>query len=233
LGSLLTSTQAPAHSLYPVLHAKPQLPLSHTAWACVTPVVHLLSHCPQWLALLPRSTHVLPHKLGVCVGQPGLQPLAEHTGVVAGHRTPHAPQWLGSVMSVSQPVSASPEQFAQPGAQAVGAKLHRPSAEQETAPDTCGRAVQLCPQLPQCWTSLGTQDEPHDSWPLGHEPEPAWGVGAPRPARVPGPAPALDRAPDAPPLPDKPPTLIAAPLDPETFRLPAPALLGSTPESVP
>ena len=66
----------------------------------------------------------------------------EHTRVVPEHCMSQRPQWLGWVMSVSQPVSGSFEQFAQPGAQALGAKLQLP-ATHATVPTTCGRIVQL------------------------------------------------------------------------------------------
>ena len=88
-------------------------------------------------------------------------------GVVPEHCTSQRPQCAGTVTSVSQPVSGSFVQFAQPGAHDVLAKL-QPPAEQDTAPVTCCSVVQLWPQRPQFCASLGRHCVPHCKLPSAH-----------------------------------------------------------------
>jgi hypothetical protein len=76
-------------------------------------------------------------------------PDPEQTGAEEGHTLTQLPQLAARVMSVSQPSSALPVQWAQPGAQAKAEKEHCPEASHETAPATCGRTVQSWAQVPQ------------------------------------------------------------------------------------
>jgi hypothetical protein len=128
------------------LHAKLQALAAHAGWACATVVVHASVHDPQCWGSLVVSAQVDPQSVGALLGQPVTHeyalPVAPQTGKVAGHALPQPPQWLGCVMSVSQPSSARLEQCAQPAAQDDAPKLHSPAASQETAPATCGSTVQ-------------------------------------------------------------------------------------------
>src|SRR5438309_7372728 len=67
--------------------------------------VHALLHPPQWLALVWRSTHCLPHSVGAAAVQPVVQtkPLTagEQLGAPAGQTALHAPQCVAWERSVS------------------------------------------------------------------------------------------------------------------------------------
>lgn len=98
-------------------------------------------------------------------------PEPAHSGVAPEHVVVQLPQWAGTVTSVSQPLSATVPQWAQPEAHADGAKAHWPDESHETVPVTWASAVQSWPQLPQLCTSLGTQPPAHVRYPAGHPPE--------------------------------------------------------------
>lgn len=118
-----------------------QRPPSQTGCAWVTGVVHFMPHAPQCIASLVVSAHVPPHSVGVLAGHPETHVPRAHIGVLASHFVPHAPQSVACVISVSQPISASFEQGAQPFAHDAALNTQLP-AEHETEPVTFGNAVQ-------------------------------------------------------------------------------------------
>lgn len=137
-----------------------QLPFSQTGCACVTEVVHGWPHAPQCIASVVVSAHVPPHSVGALAGQPETHIPRAHIGVLGSHFTPHAPQSVACVTSVSQPSSASFEQCAQPFAHDAALKTQVP-AEHDTVPVTFGNAVQSCPHVPQLRLSFGTHTPSH------------------------------------------------------------------------
>lgn len=132
-------------------------------------------------------------------------------------------------MSVSQPVSGSLEQLAQPGAQDDAGKPHFPGPEQVTGPETCGKLLQLWPQLPQFWASLGTQNSPQASSPFAHRGAPGAGVEPPLPAAV---LPLPAAAPDAPALPTAIGGIAALPPAPAADPALGPGVLAPDPAAV-
>jgi hypothetical protein len=103
------------HSKKPVLHANPHWLVMHVGVAFSTAVVHTSPQLPQ----LERSVVVSAHSVGLAVGhavRPALQlsvhPPAAHAGcplplVGPGHVLPHAPQFVASCCSSTQPVGAA------------------------------------------------------------------------------------------------------------------------------
>jgi hypothetical protein len=75
-------------------------------------------------------------------------PELEQKGVVPVQALLQLPQWVGEVMSVSQPSLAMPLQSAQPGAHEVGGIEHIP-APHDVGPLTWATPAQSCPQVPQ------------------------------------------------------------------------------------
>jgi len=65
-----SSTQAPLHWEYPVLHVNPQAPATQAAWANATLVEHGTPHPPQLARLVIVLTQLLPHSVGVEAKQP-------------------------------------------------------------------------------------------------------------------------------------------------------------------
>jgi hypothetical protein len=82
VGSVSTSTQRPLHDFVP---AAQHAPLTHDE-----PAPHVVSHAPQWAALLVRSTHVEPHFVRP-LGQPSRQ-LPWKQNCESGHMVPQSPQ---------------------------------------------------------------------------------------------------------------------------------------------
>jgi hypothetical protein len=106
-------------------------------------------HAPQFATSVSRFTSQPFDASPSQLANPGLQTMPhvpeEHVAVpfVASHAVPHAPQWSGSLASVtSHPVDALASQSANPSAQAIA---HTP-AEQLAVPFVVLQAV---PQAPQ------------------------------------------------------------------------------------
>jgi hypothetical protein len=118
------------------------------------------------------SAHVPPHSVGVAAGHPETHVPLEHMGVLGSQATPHFPQFVGVVMSVSQPSIESSEQCAQPFAHEAAFKTQT-SPEHVAGPATLGSAVQSCPHAPQLRLSLGTHAPSHDNCSAGHPGLPA------------------------------------------------------------
>lgn len=120
------------------------------------------------------STHDAPHcdrPDAQADAQERVLPEPAQSGVAPEHVVVQLPQWAGTVTSVSQPLSTTVLQWAQPGAHADGAKEHWLVGSQETVPVTWGSTVQSWPQVPQLCASLGTQLPAHARYPAGHPPE--------------------------------------------------------------
>jgi hypothetical protein len=166
IASVLRSAHAPEHIMKPSVHSKLQRPPRHVGCACAIVVEHIVSHVPQCIVSFIVSAHVPPQSVGDVAGQPETHVPSEHIGVLASHATPHLPQFVGCVMSVSQPISGSSEQCAQPFAHDVVLTVQT-SPLQRTGPATFGKRVQSCLQVPQLRLSLGTHAPSQDSWPEG------------------------------------------------------------------
>jgi hypothetical protein len=82
--------------------------LSHVALPPLAGAGHALSQDPQWLGEVLRSTHIVPHWVGVDVGHEFVHPEAEQMGLSAAQVFPQAPQFIVVVVFVSQP-SSGPE----------------------------------------------------------------------------------------------------------------------------
>jgi hypothetical protein len=162
--SLVVSTQSLPHCVKPALHPKLHEPDRHDASACAPAAEQLLSHEPQRFASDSRSAQLFPHNVGAVAGQPETQVPFEHIGVSAAQAFPHPPQFSGCVTSVSQPVSGSLPQCAQPLAQAAALNEQAP-AEHVVVPTTCGKREQSWLHAPQFLLSLVTHAPAHDSWP--------------------------------------------------------------------
>ena len=82
----------------------------------VVPPVHAVVQLPQWLLSDVTSAQDPEHSVGVAAGQPETQadpaPDGPHTGVAPVHVTPHPPQLVAEVRSVSQPSLGVVEQWA-------------------------------------------------------------------------------------------------------------------------
>jgi hypothetical protein len=94
--AVVSGTQAPLQSVYPVLQAKVHALLTHTAFAFAAPVVQTTPQVPQFFASLVVSTHALPlHSVGVAGGQAERQvnapPELAHTSFAA-HAFAQPPQ---------------------------------------------------------------------------------------------------------------------------------------------
>jgi hypothetical protein len=126
--------------------------------------VHGEPHSPQCIASIFVFVHVPLHNVGSESGQPETHLPAEHIGVLSSHSTPHSPQLVGCVMSVSHPSFGSSEQCAQPFAHDAALSTHSPS-EHATLPTTFDNAVQSCPHSPQLRLSFGTHASSHSSCP--------------------------------------------------------------------
>jgi hypothetical protein len=148
-----SSTQAPAHRLYPLLQVNVQLLDAQVAWAWATLVMHAFPQVMQLFALLVVSTHVPLHSVGVLAGHPETHPNVafepEHTGVPPLQVVVQPPQCVGWVMSVSQPSAARPLQSAHPGAQEDPGNAHCLSAPHVVGPVTFASWVQSTPHDPQ------------------------------------------------------------------------------------
>jgi len=121
-------------------HLLPQAwkPASQTNWQslethCACPfatIGHARWHDPQWLTLLVRSAHCLPHRVGASPGHPLTHWNAPLDGVQSGAAVPHAalhvPQWPGCDRSVSQPLPSSWSQSEKPATH--DATAHAPPA---------------------------------------------------------------------------------------------------------
>src|SRR5438105_8753388 len=114
-----------------------------------------LSHMPQWLTLVVRSTHVVAQSVGVLLGHELTHPEVAEQLYPGAHCLPHPAQFMGEVKSVSQPSSELAEQCPVPERQAELGTTHLP-AEQVTPAllATLGSVVQSWPQLPQFFASV-------------------------------------------------------------------------------
>jgi hypothetical protein len=114
-GSLVSSTHAVGapvgQALKPLLQLKEHALDLHAGWPLVMPE-HTLPQVLQFFASVDVSVQVPLHSVDVGALQPVAQPEASHTGAVDGHAVVHEPQCDGTVMSVSQPLSALPSQLA-------------------------------------------------------------------------------------------------------------------------
>jgi hypothetical protein len=125
-------------------HVPPQscVPLAwHLHWLLwhVLPPVHAAPQPPQFEVSLVISTHEVPHVIrpeAQADAQERVLPEPAHSGVPPEHAVVQLPQCAGTVISVSQPLSATVLQCAQPGVHAEGSKEHCPEAPQDTAPVT-------------------------------------------------------------------------------------------------
>jgi hypothetical protein len=103
--SVVVSTQALPHLVYPLLHVKLHVPVEQVAWPFVTPG-HLLPHAWQFCGSFCSSTQVAPqrtwpegqpdtHTAGPPPSSPPSAAEAEHTGVPASRlqATPQKPQF--------------------------------------------------------------------------------------------------------------------------------------------
>lgn len=161
--STLRSMHAIPHAMKPSVHMKSQRPFLHTGCECGTPAMHFVSQSPQCIASVIVSVQEPLQSVGVSVGQPETQVPEEHIGVLSPHSTPHLPQFVGSVMSVSQPSSGSLEQCAQPFAHELGLIVQVPF-EHVAGPATFGNAVQSWPHSPQLRLSFGTHVPSQLNW---------------------------------------------------------------------
>jgi hypothetical protein len=145
-----------------------------------------LSHAPQWLTLVLRSTQVVPHSVGVLAGHELTHPDVAEQLYPAAHLLPHPAQFMGDVKSVSQPSSGLVEQCPVPERHAELGTTHL-LAEQVTPAllATLGSVVQSWPQLPQFFTSVVVEMHvvPQRVIPVGHcmPHAPAWQVALPPP----------------------------------------------------
>lgn len=107
--SVCSSTHAPLQLEKPLLHATTHALFEQDAVALATVVVQAVPQAPQWLASLVVSAHVLPHSVGVVLGQPEAQAEATQTGVPASalHWVEQPPQWFASFVRLTH----VPEQF--------------------------------------------------------------------------------------------------------------------------
>jgi hypothetical protein len=71
--SVVVSTHAPAQRVKPLLHVNVHALETHTGDALATVVAQAAPQVLQSLALLVRSTHVVPQSVGVAAGQPETQ----------------------------------------------------------------------------------------------------------------------------------------------------------------
>ena len=126
---------------------------------------------PQFFASDLTSTHIVPQTSGKVPPQVNahwaVPVVSEQTGAVAGQAMPQPPQLGEFARSASQPSSGRGEQWANPLAQALAGTEQTPSWQvTPVAPiATLGRVPQLCPQVPQFFTSFWrlTQAEPQMS----------------------------------------------------------------------
>jgi hypothetical protein len=140
-GSGSAMQDEPSHDFVnPGSHANPHALPEQTLAACPTDTTHGRAQAPQLLVLVVVSTHDPPQSVGAALEQPVTQvaPLlpALQTGALGGHAMPHAPQLSERVRSASQPLSGSPSQLPQPGAQDDTGNEHAPAPEQDTEPLT-------------------------------------------------------------------------------------------------
>jgi hypothetical protein len=70
LSSLVVSTHAPAHGVYPLLQEKVHALATHVGWAWAMLVAHACAQAPQLPGLLVVSTHVPLHSVDVAPKQP-------------------------------------------------------------------------------------------------------------------------------------------------------------------
>src|SRR5262249_47296436 len=77
------------HAWKPALHAKRHCPEAHDAVAFMTSGQRVLQP-PQWVTLVCRSTHWVPHRVGACAAQPVVHtnwaPCGPQSGAPAPHR---------------------------------------------------------------------------------------------------------------------------------------------------
>ncbi len=145
---------APSQSSKPVLHARPQRPVSQRA-AALAPAGHTLPQVPQWDRLVRVSVSQPLAGLPSQLLKPAVQPAMPHTpalqeGVPLGtaQTRPQAPQWrTSSASTVSQPLASMPSQSPRPMVQL--ATPHIPARQVGVAPE----AVHATPQRPQ-WAGL-------------------------------------------------------------------------------
>jgi hypothetical protein len=101
-----TLTQAPLHRANPFAQTNVHAPLTHSAWALSSLVVHGLPHLEQSFALLDVSTQVPAHTVGMVEGQLAVHayvpPALEHSGVLPVHLFPQLPQ-LAALEGSTQP----------------------------------------------------------------------------------------------------------------------------------
>jgi hypothetical protein len=145
--SLVVSTQAPEHAVYPLLQATPHLPLAHAGCPC-TGTGQTESQLPQWFASVSVFTHELPHTVWEHV-------LAHFAGIDDASQiaaTPeqvvlHDPQLIVVSSAVSHPSVGSPLQSPNPVAHDDAGNAHAP-ASQLTLPLTWGKFVQSFEHVP-------------------------------------------------------------------------------------
>ena len=105
------------HRWSPALHVNPQTPPGlHAGVPPVTPGQTFVQ-LPQWFGSVPSFTHEPVQRLRPAA-QPDehpnavpASPLGEHAGVLPVHCVVQPPQWVGWLMSVSQPLSGLVEQM--------------------------------------------------------------------------------------------------------------------------
>lgn len=97
---------------------------------------------PQLAGSLVVSVHEAPQRTGKGALQPLEQVPLAHTGVAPLHVRVQSPQVVGAARSASQPLVATPSQFAKPLAQL---KPHVEPSQVATAPAGAAQGVQLAP----------------------------------------------------------------------------------------
>ena len=103
-----------------MLHVGLHMPPTHPAVPSPGFGHTALSHMPQWLTLVVRSTHVVAQSVGVLLGHELTHPEVAEQLYPGAHCLPHPAQFMGEVKSVSQPSSALVEQCAKLVEQALG-----------------------------------------------------------------------------------------------------------------
>jgi hypothetical protein len=167
LAEVVSRTQAPLQSVYPVSHAIEHALLTHTAWALATLVVHALPHALQLFASLVVSTQLPLQLVGAADGHPDTHEYAPaapaHTPVLPLHILPQLPQ-LAEVVSSTQ----APLQSEYP---ALHSKEHIPAVQVGAA---FGVTVHALPQAPQFAGRVRSrQSSPHAVNPAGQPPSAA------------------------------------------------------------
>jgi hypothetical protein len=165
LSALVSWTQAPPQSVYPVTQANPHSPLAHAGWALATVVEQTLPQVSQSFTLLVASTQVPPQSVDAVGGQLAAQayetPSAlAHTGVAPVHALPQLPQSVAVVNGTH----AAPQRLKP----LLQENAHAPAVHADWALGTA--VLQTLPQLPQLRGLDGSTQLPaHAMRPLEHE----------------------------------------------------------------